>query len=130
MTPPADLPDSSPTVETAPPRASADAATLALLNQSERALNNGSVEEALAYTERAVRIDPHSAELWTRLAQLELIAGDPDTAIQFANKALSLAPDRPDRQRDAWMVIADATDALGDPDAARLIREKWRVFRG
>ena len=35
-----------------------DAATLALLEQSERAVQSGSLAQALTYTERAVRIDP------------------------------------------------------------------------
>ena len=107
-----------------------EAATLALLNQSERAALGGSLTQALSYAERAVRIDPRSASLWTHLAALELQDGDADAAIQYANKAISLAPTRPDWQRDAWLVIADAHDFLGDTASALQIRRRWQSQRG
>lgn len=113
-----------------PPRVSPDAATLALLQQSERAAESGSLDQALSYAERAVRIDPRRADLWTRLATLELRRGDPDTAIRYASKAVSLAAERPDWQREAWLVIADAREAQGDMASARTIRERWRTERG
>jgi hypothetical protein len=84
----------------------------------------------MAYAERAVRIDPHRADLWTRLAMLELLNGDFNAATQYANKALTLAGDRLDWRRDAWLVIADAREAGGDSDGARLIRARWQSFEG
>lgn len=111
-------------------RPSSDGATLALLNQSERAAEEGSVDEALSYAERAVRIDPRRADLWTHLAKLELMNEDPTTAIRYARKALALASDQPDWARDAWLVIADAKEVLGDDAAAAEIRERWRTARG
>ena len=96
-----------PVAETGPeapaPRPSPDEATLALLNQSERAAASGEIDEALSYAERAVRIDPHRADLWTGLARLELANEDPNTAIRYARKALSLAGNRADWQKDAWL---------------------------
>lgn len=119
--------------DTAPrpaPPPSPDSATLALLQQSERAAQSGELDTALAYAERALRIDPRRADLWTRLAELTLANGDPETAIRYANKALSLARERPDWQRDAWLIIADAREYQGDADAARTIRERWQTHRG
>ena len=112
------------------PTPDASAATLALLQQSERAASNGSLTEAIAYAERAVRINPRQADLWTRLASLELQNQHPQTAIQYATKAVSLANGRPDWQRDAWLLIASAKDSLGEHDEAREIRERWRSARG
>ncbi len=112
------------------PRPSTDGATLALLNQSERAAENGSLNEALSYAERAVRIEPRRADLWTHLATLELQNEDPDTAIRYARKALSLATDRPDWTRDAWLVIAEAKDAMGQAAEAAEIRKRWLTVRG
>ena len=124
-------PEGVPAPEPAPaPRPTPDQATLALLNQSERAAANGNIAEALAYAERAVRIDPRRADLWTGLARLELVNEDPDTAIRYARKALSLAGSRADWQRDAWLVIADAKEALGETAEAGEIRERWRTARG
>lgn len=123
-------PDRTATPPAGTPRPSTDTATLALLQQSERAVESGSVEEALSYVERAVRIEPRRADLWTRLASLELSAGNPTTAIQYAQKALTLATERPDWQRDAWLVIASAKEALGDKAAAAAIRQRWQTARG
>ncbi len=112
------------------PRPSPDQATLALLKQSERAAASGEIAEALSYAERAVRIDPRRADLWTGLARLELANEDPDTAIRYARKALSLAGSRADWQRDAWLVIADAKEAQGESAEAAEIRARWKTVRG
>lgn len=127
--------DTAPAQTVPPPaaggtRPSTDSATLALLQQSDRAEAGGSLDEALSYVERAVRIEPRRADLWTRLASLELAAGNPTTAIQYAQKALTLSTDRPDWQRDAWLVIADAREALGEKAEAAAIRQRWQTARG
>jgi tetratricopeptide (TPR) repeat protein len=130
-TAPPETPASGQPAETVPaPRPSRDQATLALLNQSERAAASGEIDEAISYAERAVRIDPRRADLWTGLARLELANEDPDTAIRYAQKALSLAGSRADWQRDAWLVIADAKDALGESAEAAEIRASWKTVRG
>jgi tetratricopeptide (TPR) repeat protein len=117
--------------EASSPASQTQAATLALLQQSARAEQTGSLPEAMAYAERAVRIEPRRADLWTRLATLELLNGDSNAAIQYANKAVSLAGDHPDWLRDAWLVIADALAVEGDSEGARRIREQWQgTFNG
>ena len=123
-------PNGSQTTPAPAPRPSTDGATLALLNQSERAAENGSLNEALSYAERAVRIEPRRADLWTHLATLELQNEDPGTAIRYARKALSLATERPDWTRDAWLVIAEAKDAMGQTAEATEIRQRWLTVRG
>ncbi|NIP14251.1 MAG: tetratricopeptide repeat protein [Pseudomonadales bacterium] len=105
-------------------------ATLALLEQSKRASSAGDPDAAVAYVERAIRLNPRSAELWLQLARLQLAKEDPEAAVQFANKAISLAGDRLDQVRDAWLLIADARAAQGDADTARAIRARWRSYRG
>lgn len=129
-----EVPDDSAAVTAEPgtpaPRPSPEEATLALLNQSERAAASGEINEALSYAERAVRIDPRRADLWTGLARLELANEDPNTAIRYARKALSLAGKRADWTKDAWLVIADAKDALGESAEAAEIRERWKTARG
>ena len=119
-----------PDATTSAPRPSPDQATLALLNQSERAAASGEIDEALSYAERAVRIDPRRADLWTGLARLELANEDPVTAIRYAQKAISLAGTRADWKRDAWLVIADAKEALGESTEAEAIRTRWQSARG
>ncbi len=114
----------------APARSDPSQATLALLSQSRRAERSGALAEAIAYAERAVRISPREAPLWTRLAELELANEQPETAMQYGRKALSLAGDEPDLQRDAWLVIADAHAAIGNKAEAARIRARWRTYRG
>lgn len=105
-------------------------ATLALLQLSERAQSAGSLPEAIAYAERAIRINPRQADLWLRLATLELANEQPQSVIQYANKALSLADGQQDLQQQAWLLIADARTVLGDHEAAEAIRQRWGTYRG
>lgn len=105
-------------------------ATLALLQLSERAQSAGSLPEAIAYAERAIRINPRQADLWLRLATLELANEQPQSVIQYANKALSLADGQQGLQQQAWLLIADARTALGDHEAAEAIRQRWGTYRG
>ena len=105
-------------------------ATLALLNHSARAQNSGDHVQAVAYVERAIRLNPRQADLWLRLAELHLAQQAPEAAIQYANKSISLAGERIDWVRDAWLLIADAREAQGDQTAADEIRAKWRTYRG
>jgi tetratricopeptide (TPR) repeat protein len=105
-------------------------ATLALLQLSQRAQSAGSLSEAIAYAERAIRINPRQADIWLRLATLELENEQPQSAIQYANKALSLADSPTPLERQAWLLIADARTALGDHEAADAIRTRWGTYPG
>ena len=118
----------APADEVAPDNA--QSATLALLNQSSQAESSGDHVEAVAYVERAIRLNPRQADLWLRLAALHLSQQAPEAAIQYANKSISLAGDRIDWVRDAWLLIADAREAQGELAAAEEIRRKWRTYRG
>ncbi len=105
-------------------------ATLALLNQSQRARNSGATGEAAAYVERAIRLNPRQADLWLRLAELHLEQNDLEAAIQYANKTITLAGQRMDWVQQAWLLIADARAAQGDIHSAEEIRTKWQTYRG
>lgn len=107
-----------------------DSATVALLNQSQRAHDSGNQIEAVAYIERAIRLNPRQADLWLRLAKLHLEQADLEAAIQYANKTISLAGQRMDWVQQAWLVIADARAAQGDLQTAQEIRSKWQTYRG
>ena len=107
-----------------------DPATLALLEQSDRAVSTGNYPEAIAYVERALRIHGQDVELWLRLAELQLGAGRPGNAEQLAQRAIAMAGSRTDWQRRGWLIIADVRDAMGDPEEAERIRFEWRAYRG
>lgn len=115
---------------TPPARSDASAPTLALLRQSERSADSGDLAGAIAYVERAIRLNSRDAELWLRLARLQLAAERPGRAEQLAQKAIALAGDASDQERAGWLVVADALEAQGDPEAAARIRARWRTYRG
>jgi len=114
----------------APARSDASTPTLALLRQSERSADSGDLAGAIAYVERAIRLNSRHAELWLRLARLQLAAERPERAEQLAQKAIALAGDASDEQRAGWLVVADALEAQGDQEAAARIRTRWRTYRG
>ena len=126
-----------PDVETRPPqpqapsapRSDTSVATLALLRDSAAARDRGDTAAALAYVERAIRLEPRRADLWIELAKLQL-PDKPVAAERYAKKALSLAKEGAVAQRDAWLVIADAKQARGDEAAANAIRDRYRTFKG
>ncbi|MEQ8859837.1 MAG: hypothetical protein RIC56_14435 [Pseudomonadales bacterium] len=127
--PPGPLPAPAET-RPAPVQNNAEAPTLALLQQSQRAADGGDLAGAIAYVERAIRLNSRDAALWLRLAGLQLQAERPATAEQLAQKAIALAGNRDDQKRQGWLLVADAREAQGDAAAAERIRERWRTFRG
>jgi len=120
-------PEPAPTVRTP---VDAERPTLALLRQSERSADSGDVEGAIAYVERAIRLDSRDAELWLRLARLQLTANRPTIAEQLAHKAIALSRQQRDHERQGWLLVADAREAQGDRDGATQIRDRWRTYRG
>jgi len=107
-----------------------EAPTVALLRQSNRAASSGDLASAIAYVERAIRLDSRDAELWLELGRLQLRAKRPATAEQLAHKAIALAGSRNDHQRRGWLLVADAKEAQGEQEEAARIRERWRTYRG
>ena len=104
--------------------------TLALLQQSQRAVGEGNLDEAIAYVERAIRMNPKDPELWLRLAELQLSADHPASAAQVAQKAIALSGSGTEVQRKAWLVVADARERQGNAEEAARIRTQWQTYRG
>ena len=123
--------DREPVAETVPDVVVADtsSATLALLEDSRTADSLGDHQAAINYLERAIRITPRDPELWVKLAGQQVQLGNPEVAIQQAHKAIALSGTRVDWQRAAWLVIADAEEALGRLETAAAIRRKWRTIK-
>ncbi len=89
--PPSDLPiDVQPAQRDNAPRRTHPAA-LALLNEAMRQEKSGDYEMAAAKLERALRIEPRSALLWNRLANIRLQQGQRDLAANLAAKSNSYA---------------------------------------
>ena len=89
---PPSLPGGPPgTVTPQRPQNDASSASSALLAQSRAERASGSLAQATASIERALRLDPNNAELWVERGELALQTGDAAQAGTMARKALSLA---------------------------------------
>lgn len=108
----------------------AERPTLALLRQSERSAEGGDLEGAIAYVERAIRLDSRDVDLWLRLARLQLSANRPTTAEQLAHKAIAMSRNQREHERRGWLLLAEAREAQGDAAGAAQIRERWIIYRG
>src|SRR5204863_418642 len=73
------------------PQGDASGASGALLAQARNERAAGSLAQATASIERALRLDPNNAELWVERGELALQTGNPAQAGAMARKALSLA---------------------------------------
>lgn len=113
-----------------PPVQDSRAPTLALLRQSERSADDGDLAGAIAYVERAIRLNSRDSALWLRLARLQLAANRPAVAEQLAHKAIALADSEGPQRREGWLLVADALEAQGDDEAAATIRARWRTYPG
>lgn len=129
--PPVPVPVSPPPVETPPPveepppvpvvqpaplppapppvRARAlNPAARTLVAQAQSQVTAGNYSGAAANLERALRIEPDSAQLWIEMGKVRQAEGNFAQAENMARKALSLATGDPRSQSAAWRLIADS----------------------
>ena len=66
-------------------------AVVALLDTARQQTRAGKLDNAAATLERALRLEPRNAELWTRLAEVRLQQGQLDQAAGLAAKSNNLA---------------------------------------
>lgn len=111
---PAEVPEP----ETAlPPRTAEEAsgpAVLALLSHAETQREAGELDRAAATVERALDVEPRNPFVYSRLAALRLIQGQPGQTEALASKSNSLGGDNPYLQARNWTLIARARRMRGD----------------
>jgi Tfp pilus assembly protein PilF len=90
------------------------AAIVALAERADAQARSGEFEAAAANLERALRIEPDSAPLWTRLANVRLEQGQYLQAEDLALRSNSLAPRDLFLQSVNWRLIAEARRQRGD----------------
>jgi len=100
------------------------AAVVALLDNADVQVRAGDLGAAAATLERALRIEPRNASLWSRLAALRLRQGRYGMAADLAAKSNSLAGSNRALKRDNWRLIARARRAAGDADGARAAQQR------
>ena len=104
--------------------------SVALMGTAGQQAAAGQTDEAVETLERAIRIEPRRGDLWLRLARTQYNSGEYTRAEQNARKGLLFLDPNSDEARSAWLLIADAREALGDTDEAERIRNRWDVLRG
>ena len=94
-------------------------AVSSLYRQAQSEADAGRHASAIAVLERAQRIEPRNAFVWSRLAEAQLAAGDAGQAENTALRANSFARGNPYLEARNWRVIADARRSAGDQAGAR-----------
>jgi len=95
-----------------------------LLASADEQTEIGDSEAAANSLERALRIEPRNATLWSRLAEIHFDQQQFQQAIQLAAKSNVMSGENQHLRRRNWYLMANSYDELGDFDSARKYREK------
>lgn len=102
-----------------------NAAVQALLKDADAHERSGRYTLAVAAVERALRLAPRDARLWSRLAGIRAAQRQWSQAEQLAGKSNSLAGSGEKRLMAAnWRLIAQARERLGDARGALQARNR------
>ena len=110
------------------PQSSSAAHTL--LAQANASAANSEHQTAIVYLERAIRLEPRNASLWTTLAQQYLATNNTAKATQYVRKAIALAGADLGLSREAWLTLADIKEEEGAVYEAQSIRQKYASLSG
>jgi tetratricopeptide (TPR) repeat protein len=95
-----------------------------LLATAEQQRNAGNADAAANALERALRIEPRNAMLWSRLADIRYTQNDFRQAVQLAAKSNTLSGTNSQLRRQNWYLMANAYAALDDNESAQKYRDK------
>ncbi len=121
---PASSPDEAVPIQVPQKPARSGGAVVALLGQADGYRSSGDSGNEAATVERALRIEPNNARLWSRLSAIRLEQGRPQQTEQLALKSNALAKGDQRLQATNWRLIARARWALNDADGARRAERK------
>jgi len=122
--PPGAADDEAPVAIPVPPASTSQGAVVVLLDQSEDYRRSGDINNQAATLERALRIDPKNAQLWSRLAAVRLDQGRPGQAEQLALKSNALAQEDKALQAHNWRLVARARWSVNDAAGARAAQQR------
>jgi len=95
-----------------------------MLRQADMAAAKSEWSKAENYLERALRVEPRSAVVWQRLAEMKLAQDRPHQAIQFSRKAITLAKGNKAVIKRGWLVVEESNIRLNNPSKAAFARQK------
>lgn len=90
-----------------------------LWDQAEVARALGDHETAILKLERALRIEPNDAVMWSRLAEIHLSQGNSQQAENLAAKSNAMTVDNATLNYRNWLIIARARSMRGDDIGAQ-----------
>ena len=122
--------DQEPVAIPVPPVSTSRGAVVALLDQAADYRRSGDLDNEAATVERALRIDPKNAGLWSRLAAVRLDQGRPGQAEQLALKSNALARGNEALQARNWRLVARARWSVNDSAGARAAERRARDLGG
>jgi tetratricopeptide (TPR) repeat protein len=93
-------------------------AVIEIWQKAEAARNSGDFETAAMQLERALRIEPNDAFMWSRLAEVQLMQQNANQAENLAAKSNAMTLDNPLHYRN-WLIIAKARALKGDDIGAQ-----------
>lgn len=114
--------------EDAPP--APNSAVVALLDNADQQSKSGRLDAAAAALERALRLEPRNAEVWSRLAEIRLQQGQLDQAASLAAKSNNLAGNNVSVLTRNWKTIAQARNRKGDLKGASEAQDKLHELEG
>ncbi len=123
---PVPLPDSGDFPPSRPRPRTGNNAVVALLDRADQYGQSGQTDAAAEALERALRIEPRNARLWSRLAAVRLQQGQPEQAEQLALKSNALSSYDRQLQAENWQIVARARWARNDETGARRAEQKVR----
>lgn len=94
---------------------------MAAAQSSRQARNWDSASDSI---ERALRIEPRNAALWSALAEVKYDQGDDRSTLQLAAKSNTLSGQNHQLRRKNWLLMANSQERLGNTIKATELREK------
>lgn len=110
-------------------RAQPNRAVQVLMRRAQDQQATGDLAGAAATLERALRIDPHNALLWNRLAHVREAQHQYGLASDLAQKSNTLAGSDNDLKQENWLLIARVRHAVGDSAGARAAESQAQRLR-
>lgn len=101
-----------------------------LMRHSRRYVSEGDLSKGAVFLERALKIDPENAVLWSNLADIRFKQKELSLAESLALKSNSYARDDRDLLLRNWRIIAESRSLSGDKSGARQAAEKVDHFQG
>ncbi len=104
-------------------------AVVGIWQEAEEANKAGDYETAAMLLERALRIEPTEAVLWSELAEIQLLQQNANQAENLATKSNAMSLDNPMLNYRNWLIIAKARQLKGDDIGAQEAEYTANTFK-